>query len=70
MQTIISLTSSTYKVNTYTMHKLTETLDSFNSSVETGIVGIGRTEDEAFENYQQNKALGKNEFEHLNFPNK
>lgn len=62
---ITSITLSTYKLGTYTMHKATETLDSINSSTETGIVGIGRTEEEAIENYEQNKMQGRNCFEHL-----
>jgi phosphoribosylcarboxyaminoimidazole (NCAIR) mutase len=47
------------------MHKATETLESFNLSTETGVVGIGRTEEEAVENYDQNKMSGANCFEHL-----
>jgi hypothetical protein len=62
---IISLTLSTYPLGAYKMHKVTETLDSINSSTETGVVGIGRTEDEAMENYEQNKMSGANCFEHL-----
>lgn len=62
---IISLTLSTYVLGTYTMHKATETLESFNLSTETGVVGIGRTEEEAVENYDQNKMSGANCFEHL-----
>lgn len=62
---IISLTLSTYKLGTYTMHKAVETIETINSSTETGIVGIGRTEYEAIENYEQNKASESNCFEHL-----
>lgn len=62
---IISITLSTYNLGAYTMHKATETLDSINSSAETGIVGIGRTEEEAMENYEQNKKSGANCFERL-----
>jgi hypothetical protein len=67
MKTIISITLSTYKVGTYTMHKATETLETVDSSTETGIVGIGRTESEAFENYEYNKAQGFNCHENLAF---
>jgi len=67
MTTIISITLSTYKVGTYTMHKATETLDSIDSSIETGVIGIGRTESEALENYELNKAKGFNCHEHLAF---
>jgi hypothetical protein len=64
---IISITLSTYKIGTYTMHKAVETIETINSSVETGIIGIGRTESEAVENYEQNKASGSNCHEHLAF---
>jgi hypothetical protein len=64
---ITSLTLSTYKLGAYTMHKAVETIETINSSVETGIVGIGRTEYEAIENYEQNKANGSNCFDHLAF---
>jgi hypothetical protein len=64
---ITSLTLSTYKLGAYTMHKATETIETINSSTETGIVGIGRTESEAIENYEQNKASGSNCYEHLAF---
>jgi hypothetical protein len=47
------------------MHKAVETIETINLSVETGIIGIGRTESEAVENYEQNKAIGSNCFEHL-----
>jgi hypothetical protein len=47
------------------MHKAVETIETINSSVETGIIGIGRTESEAVENYEQNKASASNCFEHL-----
>jgi hypothetical protein len=49
------------------MHKAVETIETINSSTETGIVGIGRTESEAIENYEQNKASGSNCHEHLAF---
>lgn len=64
---ITSITLSTYKLGAYTMHKAVETIENINSSVETGIVGIGRTEYEAIENYEQNKANGSNCFDHLAF---
>jgi hypothetical protein len=64
---IISITLSTYKLGVYTMHKAVETIETINSSVETGIIGIGRTESEAVENYEQNKAIGSNCHEHLAF---
>jgi hypothetical protein len=64
---IISITLSTYKLGAYTMHKATETIEAINTSIETGIYGIGRTEDEAIENYRQNKSNGSNCFEHLAF---
>jgi len=64
---IISITLSTYKLGAYTMHKATETIEAINSSIETGISGVGRTEDEAIENYLQNKSTGSNCFEHLAF---
>ncbi len=62
---IKSLTLSTYRLGAYKMHKVTETLDSLDSSIETGIVGIGRNEEEALENYEQNKISGTNSYEHL-----
>jgi len=62
---IISLTLSTYKLGAYTMHKAVETIETINSSVETGIIGIGRIESEAIENYEQNKSNGFNCFNHL-----
>jgi hypothetical protein len=62
---ITSITLSTYKLGTYTMHRAVETIETINSSTETGIIGIGRTESEAVENYEQNKASASNCFEHL-----
>jgi hypothetical protein len=62
---IAFITLSTYELGAYTMHKATETIETINSSAETGIVGIGRTESEAIENYEQNKASGSNCYEHL-----
>lgn len=64
---ITSLTLSTYKLGTYTMHRAVETIETINSSIETGIVGIGRNEYEAIENYEKNKANGLNSYDHLAF---
>ena len=49
------------------MHRAVETIETINSSTETGVVGIGRTEYEAIENYEKNKANGLNSYDHLAF---